>query len=159
MIKLYTDGSGKNGIGGDHTWGFGFVVLHRKRVIATGLGGYEVGTNNIAELSGIIEGCNWLLHHGYKRAKILVVSDSKYAIQCLSTWRWSWEETNFMRGGNPMTNRDLIMRGCKVLDEFRYYPDFRWVRGHNGNRYNEVCDRLASLARKTQLPGIVAYRL
>lgn len=124
-IEIYTDGAC---IGNPGRSGAGVYMIYGqyKRKIGKYLG---YGTNNIAELTAIKIGLESIKN---KSLDILIVTDSKYAIGCL---------TNF----KPTKNLDLINSIKKVMKEFKNI-EFKWVRGHSGNINNELVDRLANSA-------------
>ena len=61
-----------------------------------------------------------------------VVSDSKYAIDALS------------RRCVCYSNTDLIALYDKIVNERNVEVSFSWVKAHNGNFYNELCDALCT---------------
>lgn len=94
-----------------------------------------------------------------------VVSDSAYVVNC---FRQGWWKGWLARGWintkkQPVANRDLWE---PLIDLYRSRPvSFRWVKGHGGNKWNDLADRLAvqaSLAQEgvegegTPPPGHVA---
>ncbi len=81
-----------------------------------------------------------------------VISDSTYVVNCFRD-RW-WE--GWMRRGwtnsqrKPVANRDLWE---PLVDAYRADPNrirFRWVKGHGSDRMNDLVDRLAVEAARTQ---------
>lgn len=81
-----------------------------------------------------------------------VVSDSTYVVNCFRD-RW-WE--GWLRRGwvnsqkKPVANRDLWE---PLIDAYRANPTrvrFRWVKGHATDPYNDLVDRLAVEAARTQ---------
>lgn len=84
-----------------------------------------------------------------------VVSDSTYVVNCFRD-RW-WE--GWLRRGwtntakKPVANRDLWE---PLIDLVRAEPGrvtFRWVKGHANDPYNDLVDRLAVEAARTQQPS------
>jgi len=64
----------------------------------------------------------------------------------LPAWqRRGWRRAN----GRPVKNLDLWQD--LVCEVGRHRIDWRWVKGHSGNRYNERADRLATQARQRLL--------
>ena len=63
-----------------------------------------------------------------------VISDSKYAIDALS------------RRCVCYSNIDLIALYDKIVKERGVGVTFSWVKSHNGNFYNELCDALCAQA-------------
>lgn len=86
---------------------------------------------------------------------VMVVSDSTYVVNC---FRDKWWEGWLRRGWTnsqkkPVANRDLWE---PLIDAYRSRAGligFRWVKGHSGDRMNDVVDRLAVAAAATQHGG------
>ena len=83
---------------------------------------------------------------------LVVVSDSTYVVNCFRD-RW-WE--GWLRRGwvntakKPVANRDLWE---PLIEEVRTDPSrvtFRWVKGHDNDPFNDLVDRLAVEAARTQ---------
>jgi ribonuclease HI/uncharacterized phage-like protein YoqJ len=83
---------------------------------------------------------------------LVVVSDSTYVVNCFRD-RW-WE--GWLRRGwvntakKPVANRDLWE---PLIDAVRADPTrvtFRWVKGHSEDPFNDLVDRLAVEAARTQ---------
>ncbi len=99
------------------------------------------GTNQIAELTAAIEG----LARVPPGAEVELVSDSQYVLKGLSEWRAGWERRGFRNAkGEAVANLALWKRLFAEADARRVAT--RWVRGHNGDRYNERADALANSA-------------
>ena len=65
-----------------------------------------------------------------------IVSDSQYVVKGITQWIHNWKKKNYKK----VKNVDL----WKELDSLNS-PDtkWEWVRGHDGNEYNEIADGLA----------------
>lgn len=99
------------------------------------------GTNQIAELTAAIEG----LLRVPEGAVVELVSDSQYVLKGLTEWRAGWERRGYRNAKNePVANLPLWKRLYAVADARRLKT--RWVRGHNGEVYNERADALANQA-------------
>lgn len=102
------------------------------------------GTNQIAELTGAIEGLK-LTPPG---APVLLVSDSQYVIKGLTEWRRGWERRGWRnKQGEPLANVELWRALFALADERGLTA--RWVRGHAGHPQNERADRLVGEALRT----------
>ncbi len=80
-----------------------------------------------------------------------VVSDSTYVVNCFrDRWHEGWRRKGWVNSQRkPVANRDLWEPFVQlVLD--RGDVTFRWVKGHAGDPMNDVVDRLAVEAAKTQ---------
>ncbi len=86
-------------------------------------------TNNRAELKAIIAGI-YHLPAGAKRIK--VISDSQYALHTLfGTWARN-------------ANNDLFDKFDEIMKHKKFEVEWAWIRGHSGNKYNELCDKLCN---------------
>ena len=101
------------------------------------------GTNQIAELTAAIEGLS-LVPLG---APVELVSDSLYVLKGLTEWRSGWERNGWKNSKKePVANLELWKALFLVADDRRVTT--RWVKGHNGDHYNERADALANKALK-----------
>ncbi len=134
-IELYTDGacSGNPGKGG-----FG-VVLKYNDIEKTISKGYELTTNNRMELTAVITGLSLLKYP----CDVTVYSDSKYVVDAINRkWLDGWRQKGWKKAdGKPALNSDLWRRLVPLLEMHKV--NFVWVKGHDGHKYNEICDRLA----------------
>jgi ribonuclease HI len=127
MITIYADGACSPNPG---ICGIGFVILDsdNPNVIITGNKCLGLGTNNIAELTAIK-----LALSSVNNVKIKLYTDSSYSIGILSK---NWK---------PKLNIDLINDIKEILSKMDV--EFFHVKGHNGDKYNEMVDKLAVNAR------------
>jgi ribonuclease HI len=141
----YTDGA-CSGNPGPCAWGAvviepGAQNIHREGVYI------GQGTNQIAELTAAIEG----LARTPVGATVKLVSDSQYVLKGLTEWRAGWERRGMRTAdGSPVKNVELFKRLYKVADERKV--TVQWVKGHNGDQYNEEADKLATSALKAGRP-------
>ena len=83
-----------------------------------------------------------------------VVSDSTYVVNCFrDRWWEGWLARGWLnKAKKPVANRDLWE---PLIDEYRRDPSrirFTWVKGHSENAMNDLVDRLAVEAARTQQP-------
>lgn len=107
----------------------------------------ENTTNNKMEIMAVIIGLQMIL----EPSQITIYSDSKYVVDAFNKkWVQKWQRINWDRGedGGAVKNVDLWKKLLSLLEKHRY--QFFWVKGHQGNQYNELCDRMAVEAAKTQ---------
>jgi ribonuclease HI len=149
-ITIYTDGGCINNPG---PGGYGVVIKNKKRTKELS-GGYRLTTNNRMELSACIVALSDLK----KSSSVLLYSDSKYVVDGISKgWAEKWRSNNWMRNKTEAAiNPDLwgqLLDLCK-----KHEVEFKWVKGHSGNKWNEWCDQLASMeAAKRKLPADKIY--
>ena len=120
-MSIYTDGSCLKNPGGKGGWAF--VLLENDEEIY-GSGSESSTTNNRMELVAVIEALKFVKNNNYN-----IFSDSKLTINCAQNiWKRKanldlWQEY------------DIVSKNKKII--------WYWVRSHNGNKYNELVDKLA----------------
>lgn len=135
MIDVYTDGSS---LGNPGPSGAAFVAIRNDTLIHTE--SYPIGhsTNNIAELSAFIFTLIWIRDNAH--SDVTIYSDSKYVVDGSTNWIHSWRRKSFKGVKNP----ELWLEASALLEEVSF--DIKWVKAHNGNKWNEVVDELAKKA-------------
>lgn len=84
---------------------------------------------------------------------LLVVSDSQYVVRC-HTDRWfeTWEKKDWKNSKRqPVANPDLWRPMVELFHAKGDDLEFRWVRGHGADPMNDLVDRLAVEAARTQV--------
>ena len=134
-VTIYTDGacSGNPGPGG---WGAILMLGKNRKEIS---GGSENTTNNIMELTAVIEALKILK----RPCKVNVYSDSAYVVNAfLQKWIYGWMKKGWKTaGGDPVKNKELWQElyGLTKIHEVT----FNKVKGHADNEFNNRCDELA----------------
>ena len=134
MIKIWTDGSC---LGNPGPGGWGFIATDGKNC-AERCGGAKCTTNNQMELTAVIRA----LTAARKHSEIEIHTDSQYVKNGMETWIAKWKKNNWKTADKkPVKNQEL----WKQLDELasRIKINWVWVRGHNGEEFNERVDELA----------------
>ena len=94
------------------------------------------------ELIAALEACKWATNQYHD--DITIYSDSAYLVNCYNDkWFVKWENNNWKNSKNePVANIDL----WKQLIMYFRLPNINFVKvkGHNGNQYNEIADKLAT---------------
>lgn len=139
QFVVYTDGGARPSNPGPAGWGV--VVVQAGEVVFAGGGFIGTQTNQVAELSAAIEG----LSRVPEGSRIELVSDSQYTLKGLSEWRAGWERKGWKNSaGDPVANKEYWQRLFALADKRKVTT--RWVKGHNGDVFNERCDALATRA-------------
>lgn len=125
-LEIYTDGSCDNN-SDTKNGAWAFVILDDGEVIVEKCGCATRTTNNKMELEAI----NAALSELPKNSVVTVHTDSQYCIGVLS------------KGWNATTNHDLIDVFCVIVGSNNIQVDFEWVKGHNGDTWNEYVNKLA----------------
>lgn len=144
MITVSTDGSCLRNPGGAIGWAW----ANHDGTHASG--GAPSGTNQIAELTAVLEAIH--AHPGDEPLRI--EADSQYAIKCSSEWVHGWKRKGWRTAsGGPVQNLALIQAIDRAIAERPGPVAFAWVRGHRGDRFNEQADELAGAAAREARDG------
>lgn len=142
-MKIYTDGSS---LGNPGPGGFGVVVLDdEENLILTHKERTENTTNNREELKAIL----WAMIQYGKPAAAgndppVVYSDSSYCVNTLTSWMFSWEKRGWLKSDNKTPeNLDLIKPFFECYQR-GYRINLKKVKGHAGDKWNELADKLAT---------------
>lgn len=144
--EIYTDGSAAvgavaPGAVAEGPCGWAYVIVRSDGRTRTASGGIPLATNNRAELTAVIEALSFLPDDRVG----VVRSDSQYVIHGMTTWRPGWIVRNFSKVKNSGLWRCLY-----ALADARPAVSYEWTKGHAGNRWNNVADRLAKRAATQQ---------
>lgn len=135
QIEIYTDGacSGNPGPGG---WGAVLVYNGKEKELS---GSEKDTTNNRMELTAVIMALNAL----NQPCEVKLTTDSKYVCDAVNKgWVYSWRKNGWKKSDKkPALNVDLWKELLSLLE--KHEVEFIWVKGHNGHKYNEICDALA----------------
>lgn len=131
-IAVYTDGSSYYK---DRSGGWSWVALDAYGAQESMAGYVPDTTNNQMELYAPAHCLNWIFdQHG--SCEVLIHSDSQYVILGITD-----------RSRKRKANVNWWASLDEAVDQHQYV-EWQHVRGHSGNFYNELADRLASEARK-----------
>jgi ribonuclease HI len=109
-------------------------------------GGEPRTTNQRMELTAALEAVRAL------PGPLCVVSDSTYVVNCFrDRWYEGWRRRGWKNAaGKPVANRDLWEPLIEAVLDRDGEVRFRWVRGHSGDRMNDLADLLAVEAAAAQ---------
>ena len=91
------------------------------------------------ELTAVIMALNAL----NQPCEVKLTTDSKYVCDAVNKgWVYSWRKNGWKKSDKkPALNVDLWKELLLLLE--KHEVEFIWVKGHNGHKYNEICDALA----------------
>ena len=118
-------------------------------------------TNNIMELTAVIESLKYVLDilkkeknynillnnvKNNKKMDIEIYADSSYVLKGITEWIENWIKKDFKN----VKNVELWKKLYNLKGQIEKLPSiklvFNKVKGHNGDKYNEMVDKLASNA-------------
>lgn len=137
-IVVYTDG-GCHGNPGPGGWA---IVVIADGVAKQLSGGEKMTTNNRMELMAAISALSVIKNTpGFAERSVVVNIDSQYVKNGITSWIKSWKQKGWKTADKkPVKNQDL----WELLDSLNSEIDveWKWVKGHSGVEYNELCDSL-----------------
>ena len=138
ILTIYTDGACLDNPG---PGGWAAIIIYNGK--AKSISGYEgATTNNRMEMMAAIKALSYIKEDS--QSSIHLFTDSTYLKNGITTWIHNWKKNNWKTSSGMVKNIDL----WKELDyhNSRHKVEWRWVKGHSGNKYNEMADQLAMRA-------------
>ncbi len=140
---VFTDGSAQPNPG---PGGWGAVYVQNGEVIEQRYGHEPHTTNNRMELVALIE--------AYKMVPegtvTTIYSDSDLAVKTINEWATGWKKRGWKRKSGPIKNLELVQE-LYALAEARPEITLKWIRAHDGSRWNEYADALATAYARDEL--------
>ena len=143
---VYTDGACSNNGKDDASAGIGiFFGINDNRNVSKKIEGKQ--TNNIAELTAIIEVYNIIENDIINGKRIAIVSDSEYAIKCVSSYG---EKCHKKSWNVDIPNKELVKIAYKMYKD-KLNIQFIHIKAHTNNTDihsfgNDNADKLANIA-------------
>ena len=138
--KIYTDGacSGNPGPGG-----WGAVIFDQKDNQKNISGSEKNTTNNRMELLAAI----MALKKVKTNSEITIFTDSIYVKNGITEWITKWKNNGWKNSNKKLVkNKDLWIK-LDILCQ-KSEINWKWVKGHSTNKYNNLADELATQAIK-----------
>lgn len=135
----YTDGSClKNpGVGG-----WAAIILKNNNIYKELSGSEEFTTNNRMEMRAALEVLRYV-----SQGSLVIHTDSEYLKNGITQWIKKWIVSNWMTSANkPVLNQDLWQEIARLN---RNNIQWEWVKGHSGNIYNDMVDKIAHKAAQS----------
>jgi ribonuclease HI len=118
--------------------GWGAVLLYKKHEKQL-CGGEQNTTNNRMELMAVIKSLQAL----NRTCKVKIYTDSKYVQNGMLSWLEGWKKNNWKNSQKqPVKNVDLWQ--MLDIESQKHDIEWLWVKGHSGDKYNEMADELAN---------------
>lgn len=155
-IQIYCDGACSPNPG---QAGTGVVVYIKQELTDLYFGLYNPnGTNNTAELNGMLEAFKLAQPYIAKGQTVEVLSDSKYSIDSITKWAKGWQAKGWTRGkGEPVKNLELVQACYQYYLQLKKNLVITHVKGHADIEGNELSDRMAVYARNNKELGFESF--
>lgn len=115
-------------------------------------GGWPVGTNNMGELTAVLELLRATEAAGLADQPLHILADSQYAINCITKWMPGWKRRGWKKAdGSAVANREILEQLDRALVGRQYR--FEWVKGHAGHSMNEAADARARAVSEAYQAG------
>ena len=137
-IEIYTDGacSGNPGKGG---WGAVLIYKQHQKKIS----GFKAQTtNNQMELTAVIESLK-IIKNSFQN--ITIYTDSIYVKDGITKWIFNWKKNSWKNSKKQLVKNLELWQELDSLVK-NHNIVWQWVKGHSGNKYNEIADNLATSA-------------
>ena len=72
-----------------------------------------------------------------------IYSDSRLVVDTITKWAAGWERRGWRRKSGPIANLELVKR-LYALANAHLGVELRWIKAHDGSRWNEYADSLAN---------------
>lgn len=143
MIEIYTDGAcRKNDSTAPASWAMCVYIDKEYKGKKSGI--INPGTNNQAELEGVLQALEWAVKFGSDKG-ITVYSDSSYVVSGATTWLAGWKSRGWkLANGDPVKNIEYWKRMEALF--LQVPPTLRIikVKGHSGLAGNDKADAVCN---------------
>ncbi len=133
---IFTDGSCDPNPG---PGGWGYVWVEEGEILGQASGRDPDTTNNRMELMALIQALEALPADGL----FTVYSDSQLCVNTINQWAAGWEKRGWKRKTGPIKNLELVQE-LYALAKAHPKAKLTWIRAHDGSRWNEYVDALAT---------------
>lgn len=131
MYTIYTDGAYSSS---RDAGGLSAIITHEGNIIKKITKGFKHTTNNRMEAMAVLE----VLKYFDTPETLEIYSDSQYVVNTINQgWIFKW-----------IKDQDLFKKNLdiwfEIADLLKYHNVvMHWVKGHNNDYYNSMCDMLA----------------
>ena len=146
---IYTDGSCTGNGLENNEGGFAVLALDKNENLLYNYYKRESNTtNNRMELKAILYS---FLNYGvninnkeFVNNIPILYTDSNYCLQTLTSWMFNWARNNWTKSDKKTPENLDLIKAYYDWYQKGYRIEIRKVKGHNGNKWNEIVDQLAT---------------
>lgn len=158
-IEIWTDGACRGNGKKEAIGGWDFVIILNGEILHKDSRGIQNVTNNQMELAAVSASIialneifdkllsqNIIKLIDVETAKITIYSDSAYFQRCWSEqWYKRWQRNGWLTADRkPVKNKEMWEWLIPYFEDDRF--TFKKVAGHNGIKFNELVDKMATEA-------------
>lgn len=130
--------------------GYAVIIVNADGTHLEIVGSERHTTNNRMELMAALVA----LRQFRERTELRIISDSRYLVDGMTKWLDPWKEKGWRKADNsPVENQELWRR--PDARNLWHRVEWVWVRSHNGDKFNEIADRIAREAAARAAQGDV----
>lgn len=142
-FEIYTDGARRRNQNTAGPASYAMAVFQGGTRKGTKTGVLPNGTNNQAELSGIILALSWAVKAGVVAT---IYCDSQYVVKGYNNWLDGWVRRGWKKADNTTILNLELWKEIHTLKEKAQFIKVEHVKGHSGNKGNELADLLCNVA-------------
>jgi ribonuclease HI len=144
VIEVYTDGACRTNDGtAPASWAMAVYIDGVYRGKKSGV--IPVGTNNQAELEGVIQALDWFSRHGHTDSDISILTDSAYVQNGCNSWLAGWVRKGWKTAaGGEVKNQAQWKQIHELLKKVPTNLLVKKVKGHSGNEGNDKADSICN---------------
>jgi ribonuclease HI len=81
----------------------------------------------------------------------VIFTDSELCVNTITKWAKAWEARGWRKKDGEIKNLELVQELYRL---YHGHPglELRWIKAHNGARWNEYADSLATAYRRESSP-------
>ncbi|HSX05639.1 MAG TPA: ribonuclease H [Candidatus Saccharimonadales bacterium] len=142
MTLYYTDGSASPNPG---PGGFAVILNDKPVVLGTEPDGSAVSAKQTTNIR--MEGFAIMAALKHSAGEpCTIYTDSEFWINVITKWAPGWEAKGWRKSGGPIKNLDIVQAVYPLYQASQ--AQLTWVRGHVGDKGNELADHWANEARR-----------
>lgn len=147
IYLIYTDGACSGNKRGCGIGGYGYVIIDTKENKKYSNSGWVLDTtNNIMELTAAIAALkeiSRLLNYKTRETVCAIYSDAKYLVDNWNIHLIKWLDNKWLNSKQEnICNKEYWETLFIAVAQFKFVK-FDWVKGHSGEKYNEMANDLA----------------
>lgn len=150
LLEAFTDGgcTPSKGQGKKRKASAAFILVNRNEILGCQSRLLSHGSPNISEHAAVDMLIDYLISNNHHNDVVHVYTDSQAVFYTYTRWIHQWKSNHWRKSnGKNVENRELIERVHSKLSMINNIT-FHWIRGHSGNKFNEIVHHLCDITLK-----------